>query len=263
MSVTSSSRWPLPRLLLEQLSRHVVIRRRLPRALGAHRIYVTPDASLRFWRRRIEDTDPLLLQFATELVESGDVVWDIGANVGVFSLAAAVRAGASGAVLALEPDPLTAGLLRRSSGELPATCARITVVEAAAADREATMEFAIARRGRAASHLGSVRASSQTGGVRSVIRVAATTLDSLCASHSPPRLVKIDTEGAELLCLRGASRLLSEVRPRLLCEVDAPNALEVGALLQGHGYSMLDASLGPSERTPLTVPTWNTLALPG
>ncbi len=253
---------PSPRLFLERLSRRVVIRRRLPPALGGHRIYVTPDASLRFWRRRIEETDPLLLELATELVEPGDSVWDIGANVGLFSLAAAVRAGSDGAVLAVEPDPLTAGLLRRSSAGLPATCAKVVVVEAAVADNEGTAEFAIASRGRAASHLAQVRASSQAGGVREAVRVAATTLDGLFRLYPRPSLVKIDTEGAELLCLRGATRLLGEARPRLLCEVGAANGPEVGALLSGHDYVMFDASLPKPQRVPLAVPAWNTLALP-
>jgi len=253
---------PSPRLFLERLSRRVVIRRRLPPALGAHRIYVTPDASLRFWRRRIEETDPLLLELAAELVDAGDSVWDIGANVGLFSLAAASRAGSGGLVLAVEPDPLTAGLLRRSSAELPATCAKVLVVEAAVTDSEGTAEFAIASRGRAASHLAQVRASSQAGGARAAVRVAATTLDSLLASYLRPNLVKIDTEGAELLCLRGASRLLGEVRPRLLCEVGTANGAAVGALLRDHDYVLLDAALPKPQRVPLTVPAWNTLALP-
>ena len=98
--------------------------------------------------------------------------------------------------------------------------------------------------------------------MRAEVQVAATTLDALAGLYRRPDLVKIDTEGAELLCLRGASRLLGEARPRLLCEVGAANGPEVGALLRDHDYFMFDASLPKPQRVPLTVPAWNTLALP-
>jgi hypothetical protein len=75
-------------------------------------------------------------------------------------------------------------------------------------------------------------------------------------------VVKIDVEGAELLCLRGAARLLRQVRPVVLCEVTAENAEEAGALLHGHGYTLFDAAAAPDLRRPLDRPAWNTLALP-
>src|ERR1700730_19278489 len=37
------------------------------------------------------EIDPSLLRRAADLVRRGDVIWDIGANIGLFALAAAVR----------------------------------------------------------------------------------------------------------------------------------------------------------------------------
>ena len=75
-------------------------------------------------------------------------------------------------------------------------------------------------------------------------------------------MLKIDVEGAELLCLRGASELLRGVRPVVLCEVSESNAQGVGALLREAGYELFDASLPLQDRRPRERPVWNTLALP-
>src|SRR4030095_9196737 len=98
-----------------RLSRGIVVRRRLPARFGGRVLYVSPDASLRFWRRGIQTTDPGLLALCEEVVAPGQCVWDVGANVGVFAFAAAHLAGPSGTVLAVEPDPWLAALLKRTA----------------------------------------------------------------------------------------------------------------------------------------------------
>ncbi|HEV8238161.1 MAG TPA: FkbM family methyltransferase [Thermoanaerobaculia bacterium] len=250
------------RHLAERASRDVVLRRRLPVELGGHRVLVTPDASLRFWLPGLYRRDAMFVDRCRELLRPGDAVWDVGADVGLFAYAAAWFSGAQGEVLALEPDPWLAALLRRSAGALPAAFAPIEVSELAVADRSGPSSFAVASRGRATSHLSEVAGSTQSGGSRGTITVQATTLDRLLAKRRAPRLVKIDVEGAELLCLRGAADLLCDARPVLLCEVDAPNRQAIGELLAAAGYQLFDAEAAPAERQPLAEPAWNTLAIP-
>jgi FkbM family methyltransferase len=240
----------------------VVVRRRLPAAHGGHALYVSPDASLRFWRRDLATADPLLLALCSELVTPGAHVWDIGANVGLFSTAAAFRVGRGGSVLAVEADPWLASLLVRSVANLPTEHGRVEVLNAAVTDQVGGAEFSIANRARAASHLTAVRGSSQAGGSRRIVTVDALTLDHLLGSRPTPQLVKIDTEGAELLCLQGGTRLLSLARPTILVEVSEENGRDLGELLHGHGYSLFDASLPAHERRELRRPSWNTLARP-
>jgi FkbM family methyltransferase len=189
-------------------------------------------------------------------------VWDVGANVGLFAFAAAFAAGPSGRVLAVEADDWLAGLLERSARGIPATHAPVETLAKAVADVAGAVELCIAKRGRAGNHLRCVSGSTQSGGSREVRQVGAVTLDGLLSRSPAPHLVKIDVEGAELLCLRGAGTLLAKVRPVLLCEVAEENAEEAGALLRGHRYTLFDAEIPAGRRRSLDRPVWNTLAIP-
>ncbi|HEY8021033.1 MAG TPA: FkbM family methyltransferase [Thermoanaerobaculia bacterium] len=250
------------RTLLERLSRGRVVRRRLPPEFGGLPLFVSPDASLKLWRRDLRRADPLLFALAAELVRPGAAIWDVGANVGLFALAASFRAGPAGSVLAVEPDAWLAALIERSIRSLPAHCAPVSVLSAAISDAPGTAEFAIAARGRATSHLASVGGSTQSGGARAVRQVPIETLDGLLARFPAPRLLKLDVEGAEGRCLAGAGRLLAEVRPAMLCEVAEENAAAVGGIFAAQGYLLFDAEVAAPERRPIARPVWNTLALP-
>ncbi len=67
------------------------------------------------------------------------------------------------------------------------------------------------------------------------------TLDTVLPASFAPDVVKIDIEGAELLALRGARKLLAH-QPALLIEVSDKNRDEVTALLRTHGYRLFDAA---------------------
>src|SRR4030081_132617 len=87
----------------EHFSRGIILRRRLPREFRNLPIYVSPEAGLRYWRWDLGGVDPMLYRMARELVTAGSIVWDVGANVGLFSFSAAALAGRSGWGLAVEP----------------------------------------------------------------------------------------------------------------------------------------------------------------
>jgi len=250
------------RALAERLSRGRVLKRQLPARFGGAPIFVSPDAALRFWRKDLAKCDPPLFDAADELVRPGDVVWDVGANVGLFTFAAAARAGATGRVLAVEADQWLVSLLRRSASCQPASSAAVSVLSAAVSDRVGVAEFCIAKRGRCSNYLRGL-GGSQTGGERERQWVITVTLDWLLGWFPAPAVLKIDIEGAEVLARRGAERVLGEARPRLLLEVYDENADEVGAILHGYGYRLFDAEARPEGRTPLSRPAYNTLALPG
>lgn len=137
------------RAIAKRLSRGVVLKRRLPPEFGRNQIFVSPDAGLRFYRRNLRVGDAILFKMAEELVKPGDIVWDVGANVGLFTLAAANRAGNNGEVIAIEADVWLVSLLQRSCELLDRTTnATVTIVPAAASDSIGLEKFHIASRWR-------------------------------------------------------------------------------------------------------------------
>jgi FkbM family methyltransferase len=250
----------LPRAVLEQATHRLVLRRRLPSPFDAARIYVSSEGGLRYLRRSMTGVDPNLLRLAAEVVRPGDVVWDVGANVGLFSFAAAVAAGPKGHVVALEPDALLVGLLRRSAvanhGLAP-----VEVLPVAVADEIGVARFNIAQRNRSTSYLDGF-GTGQTGGVRATELVPTVTLDWLAARFPMPGVVKIDVEAAELKVLSGGANVL-RTRPAIICEVAGRNAATAADLLSPYGYTLYDAHQTSSERTPKAVAPPDTLAICG
>jgi FkbM family methyltransferase len=162
----------------------------------------------------------------TRLVRPGDVVLDIGANVGFYTLLAAKLAGPSGRVFAFEPLADNVAMLRRHL-EVNRV-ATVEVVEAAVAAASGTRRFTT----------GEYHATGQlteTGGQA----VQVVSLDELHASGRLPRVdvMKVDVEGAELEVLQGAARVIEEFRPVVIMELHNPEMdRECPAFLRARGY---------------------------
>jgi|SRR5579864_4727209 len=239
------------RSLAERLSRGVVLRRRLPRDLGGHLIYVTPDSALNFWRPSLERADTGgLMDTVRRFVSRDSVAWDVGANVGLFSFSAAAKART---VLAVEPDLWLAALLNRSASAIT----NVRVLCAAVADTVDLGELNIAQRGRSSNFMSGF-GNSQTGGIRNRQSVVTVTLDWLAERFPVPDVIKIDVEAAERLVMEGGRALFNRTRPLLICEVASANSSWVTNFLLPLGYSFLDEDL---KATPIA--TDNIVAVPG
>jgi len=234
---------PMIRNILRKFSRGVVLKRHLPREYGHHPMFVSPDSALAYWRWDLKKVDPFLLSMARELVRKDMQVWDIGANVGLFSFAAAAL-GAR--VLAVEADTWLADLLRRSAhlNGLP-----VSVLSAAVSDTLGVSELHLSNEGRASNSL--------TGSSRSH-PVVTVTLDSLLDRFGVPDLLKIDIEGSECAALRGAPLLLQH-QPTIFCEVIQDHD-DVARIFSAAGYTLYAAR--ERDRQPISRPSRDTLALP-
>jgi FkbM family methyltransferase len=238
------------RKVLGLLSRGVILERHLPADFGSIPIFVTPDAALGFWNKDLERFDPFLFHFARKLVQPDFVVWDIGANVGLFTFAAASRVGEQGSVLAIEPDPFLGGLIQRSI-EKNGYAGRVRLRSQPISDLGGTvLTFNISKRGRCANYVSGFGTGEATGSRKS-ITIASVTLDGLLAEGWPiPQLVKIDIEGMDHLALRGAEQVLGK-KPILILEATDANREEIGEILRRHGYRLYDTDLHPVQKMPL------------
>lgn len=143
---------------------------------------------------------------------------DVGGNIGYVALLMAELVGPSGRVIAIEPDPRNAEVLRRNAANTRG--APIEVIEAAAWSEPGTLEL-----GLHATNTGDHRVGLDDGG-RNTVSVPAVRLDHVL----PPRvdLILMDTQASEHVALRGARRLIERSRPALLVEFWPQGLREAG-----------------------------------
>ena len=229
------------RSVLEKYLKYFTFRKTLPGRFPGNRvIYVSPGAQLKYLKFGESSFDKVLLDIAEHFIDSNSVVWDVGANVGVFSLASAAL-GAQ--VVAMEPDPFLLALLNKSKGSQRNAGLNISILPIALGKDNSIERLQIANRGRASNALEtSIGMKSQMGGVIETIDVPVMTLDTLLTSKLlPPTFLKIDVEGSEVDVLMGARKILSEIRPTIFIEADVVTRPQVEEILRQYEYDFFES----------------------
>lgn len=228
------------RKFTERATRGMVVRRSIQ--VGGRKVplYVSPDAQLKYIKPAANAFDRDLITIAESFLIEDSCSWDVGANVGVFTFAAA-SISRRGTVVAIEADIWLANLLRRTSALQHYTNLDIRVIPTAVADEESILKFRIANRGRASNSLSIVDGSSQMGGTRQEQYVPSMRLDLLLKSVPNPNFVKIDVEGAELLVLEGAKKLIREIRPIFYIEISRRNRERALSIFRESNYSLFNS----------------------
>ncbi len=150
------------------------------------------------------------LEALLALLRNDDVLYDIGASVGAWSIPAAAKASA-GKVISFEPDPENQQRLK-ANYELNALTNQQTM-PIALGDKPGELELFTAGAYAASPSLKPVNKISSS------IKVKIETVDDLIARQEIPlpNIVKIDIEGAEMMALQGMAKLLrSNQKPRAL-----------------------------------------------
>ena len=187
-------------------------------------LYLQDELALRYALG--QQFEPDVCEVFRKVVKSGHVVFDVGANIGQFTLLAAKRVGASGSVHAFEPAPEE---YRKLGANVSLNgFSNVVVNHVAICDRvgEAVLRTAGPGLGLYNS-LGTPLTSSLIGH----ISVPCTTLDCYVEAGGVLRvdLLKVDVEGAELGVLRGAARLLSQSdAPVIVCEFSDLTGTDIG-----------------------------------
>ncbi len=184
------------------------------------------------------------IRFVRSFVRPGDVVVDVGANVGLFTLIAAAAVGSTGQVHAFEPVPGNFARLQENLGlnQLHNVVAQRMALGEEAGDLTLGVDHAEGAPSGVSGHF-------TEGGSRDAVQVPVCRLDDYLAEHLRNRhlrLVKIDVEGMEPLVLRGLDRQLNDHWPdAFLIEVNpgvlaarGRSAAELIALVRDRGYEL-------------------------
>lgn len=179
--------------------------------------------------------EPAVQKALSDHLHAGMTFYDLGANIGFFSLIAAQLVGSSGHVVSFEADPEIAARLRENLSYN--RIAHATVEQKAVWSEAGTVSFVRVNINTSPDRgLGHVTRHIQADA--NSISVEATSLDAYAASHPPPDFLKCDVEGAEVAVFQGAVRLLSERRPILLVEMHSEeNHRTLRKKFMGLGYT--------------------------
>jgi FkbM family methyltransferase len=195
---------------------------------------------------RMPDADMELLR---SLAPRDATVLDVGANIGYTTLLLADAVGPAGRVIAIEPHPGNAALLRRNLRRNGAR--QVEVIEAAAWRVPGEVDL---------SHSDENTGDHRVGALldeRPVLHVPAVRLDDVVPADADVRLVLADTQATEHVALEGAHALLARCRPTVLAEFwpsgirvfgDDPLAVLAGYRALGYRLRLLEEpDAGPGD----------------
>ncbi len=211
------------------------------------KLRLNPRYDLHYWRADCEEDTQAI--FAKHL-KLGAVVYDVGANIGFFSLIAARLVGPEGMVFAFEPDPDNVSRLRE---HIEANSLKqVRVVTSPVWSSNERVFFA-----RASDHSSRFVGSVTTeGDATEGFYEQAVTLDDFAKGHAHPHFIKMDIEEGETEALNGASHVFRKIRPLLLLEVHSREAEEhVKTQLRDWGYSYEWLQPGPASM-PCHLMAW-------
>jgi FkbM family methyltransferase len=164
-------------------------------------------------------------------IKPGDCFWDVGCNVGFLTVIGARMVGSGGKVFAFDPVPLHVQMTEQNLKANNFDNAR--VLQMALSSQAGTAKFGVAP-------IASQSTLSASGLARegaTVIEVQTQTVDRLVQQEglTPPNVVKIDVEGAEVDVLRGMSQTLRQCRPIIILDTHGEH-MACAKILADAGY---------------------------
>lgn len=203
---------------------------------------MTEHLTLRINGLRISVNDFAALQIMTDEKESfmneyfvpkiGDVVVDVGAHIGKYTLLWAKKVGKAGHVVALEPKPENYRMLQHNIADN--RLENISAFNAAAWNRAGSLTLFLGE--------SSASASVHQYYSRNHISVPAFSLDELLKDYVRVDWLKVDVEGAEVEVLQGAADTLKRFKPKLMLEVWSFNYAKVLEILRVPGYKWVEVN---------------------
>lgn len=194
-------------------------------------------------------------RYFTEMIKPGFVIYDIGANIGFYSLLASKLAGPSGQCFAFEPVPRNIDRLKRNI-ELN-QMHNVNIVPMAVSDsyRQGVFKPGVN------DSMGTLIYDKQVQD--GLISVPVTTIDRFVLEdgNPPPNFIKMDIEGEEGNAIIGMREVLKKFRPYIVCELSGYESSSiVWDTLKDMKYEIFDVvSKSILETTPSYI---NIFAIP-
>lgn len=179
--------------------------------------------------------EPHVLQLLEKKVSAGDVVLDIGANIGFLTMFASRLVGPKGLVISIEP--CHNNISKLCENLVLNDLANVVVLSSAAGEVWKKGDICFAGAGNSgATEMRGARVSRKHA-------VLELPLDALRAGGFRPSLIKIDIEGYELLALRGLRKTLESCKPIVVLELTdrflrelGQSAVELLSFMEDMGY---------------------------
>ena len=185
---------------------------------------------------------------------AGGVFYDIGANLGFFSLLGASLVGLEeGRVYAFEAAPDNARAIRANAQLNGIT--NVSVIDKAVSSRSGRGRLQIVDD----QSWSKLEEYGQHPYTQRVIDVELVAIDDLLRAGelSPPTVVKIDVEGAEVAVLEGMRETLERHQPAVICELHGTHDA-FAATMRDQGYRLINLE----GAGPITEASAHALALP-
>jgi FkbM family methyltransferase len=201
--------------------------------------------------------DPDVWKWTKSHLVPGGTIIDVGAHIGIFSLQGAKAVGENGKVIAVEPNPATVARLRDNISA--SGWHNIIVEPVACADTAGTMKLFLGSKVNAGTASLSREGALHHAAVGDSVDVQVIPLDNIVQRVGLTRIdvMKVDTEGAEVVVLKGARTSIAKFRPVIIVEVMDPQLRDMGtslavleSLLREYGYTKARADSDNQEWIP-------------
>lgn len=160
--------------------------------------------------------EPYEEELFLSMLRPGDLAVDVGANIGIYTLQAAVKVGPMGMVYAFEPEPRNYDILCRNVRENHLT--NVVTFPIALSDTAGATHMYLS-----AENAGDHRVyDAGNDEARTTVPIRADTLDAILLDQAreqrPVRAIKSDTQGYESFVIKGAEQCIVRDRPAILLE---------------------------------------------
>ena len=170
--------------------------------IDGQKLFLDKEDSLLLSTRK-NNYDKFEVECLKQIIKKGDIVVDLGANIGYYTLILAQLVGKSGHVYSFEPEPSNFEILSKNVKENKHE--HVTLVQKAISDKNSKIKLYVSKRNLASHRIFDAEDKRES------IEVDVTTLDEYFKKFKKPiKFIKMDVEGAEGAAISGASKIIQD-----------------------------------------------------